>query len=622
MKKGIKYSLMVLFTLSMMPSCNDDAFLDKKPLGLYSEVDVFSDIALAETFLNTAYRESLGFPFNYLRLSGTTDEALYALFGNFFNFNKSLVTADGLAEWWDGAIGIGWGAQHTRHLSWNPLFAAVRKTDVFLSKTENTSSTDKEWNRLKGEALFLRAYSYHLLVSLYGGVPIIKKPFASINEDMQVPRNSYEECINFIVEDLDLAATLLPLSADQAKAQIGRATAGAAMALKARVLLHAASDLHNPEKNAAITSGYDHPELLGYTTAKTQERWTLAQKAAKDLMDLGYYDLYKKNPAPTDNIVDNISNYFISYESTEEDILLQYFPKIAQDDYTPGLRVAPNGYNGHGANNPLPELVNDYAMKDGSKFDWSNAAHKADPYANREARFYATILYEGAKWVPRPDNTKKEDPFDKIQVGSVYNLDGTARLKGGLDTEFGSTNQGNAGKTGYYLRKAVDPAVKFEFEVQTVPFRHIRYAEVLMNYAEACIELGNESEAHIYIDMIRKRAGQPVLSGGLTGDALKQAYRLERRIEFAFEEFRHWDVRRWMIAPQITHQMKAMDIKYLTVEDATTYLKSDGSTWSAPVYTEVDNGLDVRIWDNKMYFFPIMRDEMNKNKNLFQNPGY
>lgn len=621
MKKRFIYSLMVLFTIPMMPSCNDDKFLDSKPLGQYSEVDVFSDIPLAETFLNTTYRGALGFPFNYLRLSGTTDEALYALFGNFFNFNKSLVTSDGLAEWWDGAIGIGWGAEHTRHLNWNPLFANVRKADLFLSKTENTSATDKEWNRLKGEAHFLRAYTYHLLVSLYGGVPIIKEP-ASLNEDLQVPRNSYEDCINFIVEDLDLAATLLPLPADQPKEKIGRATAGAALALKARVLLYAASDLHNPEKNAAITTGYDHPELLGYTTAKTQERWTIAQKAAKDLMDLGYYDLYKKNPATSDNIVDNISNYFISYQSTEEDILLQYFPKIAQDDYTPGLRVAPNGYNGHGANTPLPELVDDYEMTDGSKFDWSNAAQKADPYANRDARFYATILYEGAKWVPRPDNTKKEDPFDKIQVGSVYNFDGTIRLKGGLDTEFGSTNQSNAGKTGYYLRKAVDPAIKFEFEVQTVPFRHIRYAEVLMNYAEACIELGNESEARVYINMIRTRAGQPELSGAVTGDALKQAYRHERRIEFAFEEFRHWDVRRWMIVPQITHQMKAMDIKYLTGENATTYLKSDGSAWSAPVYAEVDNSLDVRIWNNKMYFFPILRAEMNKNKNLFQNPGY
>ena len=621
MKKRIIYSLMVLFIIAIMPSCNDKAFLDSKPLTQYSELDVFSDINLSETFLNKAYRGALGLPFNYLRLSGTTDEALYALFGNFFNFNKSLVTSDGLAEWWDGAIGIGWGAEHTRHLTWNPLFANVRIVDLFLSKAKNTSVTDKEWNRLKGEAHFIRAYTYHLLVSLYGGVPIIKEP-ASLNDNLQVPRNTYEECINFIVEDLNLAATLLPLPADQPKDKIGRATVGAALALKARVLLHAASDLHNPERNATITAGFAHPELLGYTTAKTQERWTLAQKAAKDLMNRGYYDLYKKNPATSDNIVDNISNYFISYANTEEDILLQYFPKIAQDDYTPGLRVAPNGYNGHGANNPLPELVDDYEMKDGSKFDWSNPVHKATPYANRDARFYATILYEGASWVPRPDNTKKEDPFNKIQVGSVYNLGGTIRLKGGLDTEFGSTNQSNAGKTGYYLRKAIDPAIKFEFEVQTVPFRHIRYAEVLMNYAEACIELGNESEALIYINMIRKRAGQPELSSAVTGVALKEAYRHERRIEFAFEEFRHWDVRRWMIAPQITHQMKAMDIKYLTSENATTYLKSDGSPWSAPVYAEANNSLDVRIWNNKMYFFPILRDELNKNKNLIQNPGF
>jgi hypothetical protein len=122
--------------------------------------------------------------------------------------------------------------------------------------------------------------------------------------------------------------------------------------------------------------------------------------------------------------------------------------------------------------------------------------------------------------------------------------------------------------------------------------------------------------------MIRIRAGQPALTGAVSGDALRQAYRHERRIEFTFEEIRFWDIRRWMIAPQVTHQMKAMDIKYLTAENATTYLRPDGSTWSAPVYTEIDNSVDVRTWNNKMYFFPILRDEMNKNKNLFQNPGY
>ena len=620
MKKGIKYSLMVLLTITMMTSCNDKAFLDTKPLGQYSELDVFGDVNLAETFLNRTYRGALGFPFNYLRLSGTTDEALYCLFANFFNFNKSLVTADGLAEWQDGAIGIGWGAQQTQHFTWNPLYANVRKANLFLSKTANTSATDPEWNRLKGEAHFLRAYTYYLLVSIYGGVPIIKEP-ANITDDLQVTRNTYEECINFIVEELDLAVPLLPLPGAQTPAKIGRATVGAAMALKARVLLHAASDLHNPAKNGLLVTGYSHPELLGYTTENGTARWVLAQKAAKDLMDLGYYDLYKKIPAPTDSIADNIAKYFYSYASTTEDILLQYFPKNPQDDYTPGLRVAPNGYNGHGANNPLPELVDDYEMKDGSKFDWSNPVHKAAPYANRDARLYATVLYEGVNWVPRPDNTKSEDPFNKLQLGSVYSLDGTKRLKGGLDTEFGSTNISNAGKTGYYLRKAIDPAIKFEYEVQTVPFRHMRYAEVIMNYAEACIELGQEAEALTYINMIRTRAGQPKLIG-VSGGALKQAYRHERRIEFAFEELRHWDVRRWMIAPQITHQMKRMDIRYLTNENATSYLKSDGSTWSAPLFAEVDNSLDVRIWDNKMYFFPILRDEMNKNTKLVQNPGY
>ena len=621
MNKRFIYSILFMIGIFIMPSCNNEEFLETKPLGEFSELDVFTDVALAETFINTTYREALGFPMNYIRLSGACDEALFALFGNLFNFNKSLISPDGLAEFWDGALGIGWGVQQTRHLTWGPLFAAVRKADLFLAKTANIPDTESEWNRLKGEAHFLRAYLYHLLVSVYGGVPIIKEPFVSLNQDHRVPRNTYEECINFIVEDLDLAAGLLGEQGALSVDQIGRATRGAALALKARVLLHAASDLHNPDRNSSITAGYTHPELLGYTTAKTQERWTLARDAAKDLMDLGYYDLYKKDPSPSDDIVDNIVGYFISHASTNEDILLQYFPKASQDDYTPGIRIAPNGYNGHGANNPLPKLVDSYEMKDGSAFDWSNPAHKADPYSNREARFYATILYEGADWLPRPDNTKSEDPFNKLQLGSVYELDGTTRLKGGLDTEFGSTNVSNAGKTGYYLRKAFDPEVPFEFEVQTVPFRHMRYAEVLMNYAEASIELGNDADALLYINMIRKRAGQPELSG-ISGDALKQAYRHERYIEFTFEDIRFWDIRRWMIGQDVTHQMKRINIKYMTNENATSYLRPDGTPWSAPAYELVDNSVDLRIWDDKMYFFPIWRDEMNKNENLIQNPGY
>jgi hypothetical protein len=145
----------------------------------------------------------------------------------------------------------------------------------------------------------------------------------------------------------------------------------------------------------------------------------------------------------------------------------------------------------------------------------------------------------------------------------------------------------------------------------------------LLNYAEACIELGEDAEALTYINMIRKRAGQPDLPSSLTGDALRQAYRHERRIEFAFEDHRFWDVRRWLIGEAAYHQTAAVDVRYNTTEaTVTSYRKADGTTWGAPIFSKKDTPGDARAWNKKCYFFPILRDEMNKNTALVQNPGY
>ncbi len=120
---------------------------------------------------------------------------------------------------------------------------------------------------------------------------------------------------------------------------------------------------------------------------------------------------------------------------TEEDILLQYLSLLGYDDY-PALRVAPNGYNGHGSTTPIGDMVDDYQMSDGTPFDWSNSTHAANPYANREPRLYASILYEGAQWRERPSDVRGIDPFGKIQVGLVVNTSGQT-VKGGLDNREG-----------------------------------------------------------------------------------------------------------------------------------------------------------------------------------------
>jgi hypothetical protein len=404
----------------------------------------------------------------------------------------------------------------------------------------------------------------------------------------------------------------------------GHVSKGAALALKSRVLLYAASDLHNSAKNSVVTSGFSKPELLGYTSGDASARWTAAKNAAKAVIDLGKYSLYKATPAATDSVAQNFVELFTS-KGTDEDILLQFFtPKTDEDwdGYNPALYCGPNGYHNWGNNCPLGDLVDDYEMKDGNKFDWNNSAQKANPYAKREARFYATVLYEGVQWRKRPSDALKIDPFSQIQVGHVYDSS-NKMIKAGLDTREGPIEDWNGGRTGYYLRKYVDPSIDPQYVKQDVPFKHIRYAEILLNYAEACIELGQDAEARTYINMIRTRAGQPELSASLTGDALKQAYRHERRIEFAYEDQRFWDVRRWLIGEAAYHPTHRVDVRYETTESAVdSYRKPDGTTHGTPKFESKLLDVDQRAWNNKCYFFPIMRSEMNKNDKLVQNPGY
>jgi hypothetical protein len=609
---------MIVSMVAFLVSCQKkDDFLNKQPLGDYSEGAVWSDPALVETFVNSMYRNALGFPFAIERLSDYSDESFFTPDWDVTNFNKCLMTADGLYGWDSG------NSIHTQHFRWDPLYANIRRTNIFFSKIngiKGDATVQARVDNLKGQAYFMRAWTYFYLTNLFGGVPIITKAY-TLTDKFEVPRNTYEDCINFIVGQADSAAMYLDPDVTKYPTD-GRVSRGAALALKARVLLYAASDLHNSTKNSVVTTGYSNPELLGYVAGDPVARWTAAKNAAKAVIDLNKYSLYKATPAPADSVAQNFVELFTS-KGTSEDILLQFFtPKTDEDwqGYNPGLYCGPNGYHNWGNNTPLGDLVDDYEMKNGTKFDWTNLTEKANPYTKREARFYASILYEGVQWRVRPSDALLIDPFSKIQAGYVYN--GANMIKGGLDTRSGPIENWNGGITGYYLRKYVDPSVDPQYVKQDVPFKHIRYGEILLNYAEACIETGQEAEAITYINMIRTRAGQPNLPA-LTGDALRQAYRHERRVELAFEDHRFWDVRRWLIGSAAYHQTSAVDIRYTaSTTTVNAYRQPDGTTWSVPVFAKKDAPGDARAWNNKCYFFPIETSEINKNTQLKQNPGY
>jgi hypothetical protein len=597
--KRIFYFILSAAMVMSAASCKKD-FLNVKPVDRYTDDQVWKDPAVAQTFVNNIY---LGIPhgFSNIMMSSLVDETTYnADFGS-SNVTKSLITPSDLSIFDPGF----WTANRQRGVHWSSVYKFVRAANIFMEKVQSATFADADKNRMKGEVYFLRAYLYHNLVSMYGGVPIIKRTFG-LNDDFLVARNSYDDCVKAIISDLDSAAMLLPLV--QTGDNKGRATKGAALALKARVLLHAASDLYN--SNGSWAGGYAHKELVGYVGGDRTARWQAAKDAAKAVMDLGVYGLYKPNPANAAEATKNYADIFLQKE-TSEDIFVRYFiAKIDEnwDGYNPGLYNNPNGWHGWGSNTPIGQHVDAYEMADGSKFDWNNPVHHAHPYENRDPRFYASINYDGAKWRPRPSDAAGRDPVGIIQTGYYEKPDGS--LIPGLDTRNSPLEDWNGTYTGYYMRKFIDPTVNAQYDKQEQPWRYIRYTEVVLNYAEACLGLGQEAEAKTYINMIRHRAGMPDITA--TGQALIDEYRNERRIELAFEDQRFNDVRRWMIADQAYQNAKGVSIRY-KVDNA-------GNVIAGPTYTVI-NAQD-RAWNPRFYFLPISMDEMLRNKNLIQNPLY
>lgn len=586
--------IFLLTLIGLFTSCNDN-FLDVTPMDRYSDATVWKDPALITSFVDNIYMGQQ-YGFQVEMLASLTDIAMTK------RLEAQAIVLSNINDGYLSVFDPNYYVDSYRNLSWNYLYKNIRSCNVFFENIDNSGLEGADIDKLKGEVHFLRAYFYSWLMSFWGGVPLIDKAY-SPTDDLLIARSSLEKTVDFIVADCDSAASLLPVTGDKA-----RATKGAALALKSRVLLYAASDLFNSD--ASWSSGYAHPELVSYVGGDRTARWQAAKDAAKAVMDLGVYSLYGgTNPGSPEQATANYSNMFLN-NGNDEDIFLCFYDNVNRTDWQtprPGLFYGPNGYHNWGNNTPLQRFVDSYEMIDGSKFSWDNQEEASTPYKNRDPRFYATVLYDGAKWRKRPDDVIGSDPNGIVQTGFYENADGT--YTPGLDTRQSSVEDWNGTYTGYYLRKFIDPSIDHQYEKQKLPWRQFRYAEVLLNYAEACLELGQEDEAKKYINMIRARADMPPIPAAETGDVLMQHYRNERKIELAFEEQRYFDIRRWMIAPDVMLDGKGIDIRYPYGSDT-------------PNYKVVDIGYEKRVWKNKVYFLPILKDEMNRNNLLIQNPGY
>ncbi len=589
--KKLAYYLITLIFFILTNSCQD--YLDRKPLDKFSDAAVWEDLYLMETFVNGIYYNIYhGFD-GKIGMQTFSDEAVRTADRGASNVARSLVTPTDMHAY---------GQRGQVKLRWDRLYSNVRRCNLFLSKVdENTYDDESFKNRLKGEVLFLRGYINHQLAKQYGGVIKIDRAY-NLDDDFLAHRNSFSEIIDFIVNDLDAAAELLPL--EHTGDNVGRATKGAALAIKARVLLYAASDLFNDQSWA---QGYSNPELIGFTDGNREARWRAAKNAAKAVMDLGVYDLHKKDPAENADIVENLTEIFL-LKQTSEDIFVRFFNFESwegSETYHPGLHHMSGGYHAHGSNNPVGQMVDAFEMIDGTKFDWNNPTHKAAPYENRDPRFYSSILFDGVKWRERTEDAVSIDPIGIIQTGFYEQPDGSFR--GGLDTRQSVLEDWNGTQTGYYQRKYIDPSVPFNLAqvTQECPWRYVRFTEILLSYAEACNELGEDEEARRVINMIRNRAGMPPINSD--GSQLKEDIRHERNVELMFEGQRYWDIRRWMIAPDVMVNATGIYIKHF-LNGETEY--------------EVLPNVKNRAWLNRSYFMPIELNEMNKNDKLIQNPLY
>lgn len=622
MKKITQITILLFLSVStLFTACKKD-FLDILPLDQVQSNLTWTDAALAEAFVNNIYGGLFEGGFDEQMLASISDEAIFT----HANRGINTINQGGL-----NPSNLGWVNRHT---DWLQMYNFIRTANIAIDNLPKATFENQVLkDRLMGEARFLRAYFYHQLLRFYGGVPIITKTYG-LNEDYDVARNTYAEVSNYVLKQADSAYMLL-----KGKARIrGRASDLAVLALKSRQLLYDASDLHDmptARSKSSLLSSYSKPELIGFVSGDRRARWQAAKDAAKAVLDEAGSG-YKTNLAAPVSFEEGRKNYLsiamgggskhpdadAAVASSNELLFVRTFTlERNEGSQQHGLRQGPNGYNNWAGNTPIQELVDDYEMMDGTKFDWNNETAKADPYANRDPRFYVSILYDGAPWKPRG---RTEDPVNEIQTGTYFA--GSTKIVG-LDTRQSPIENWNGSFTGYYFRKFIDPdpALRDNTGRQIVPWPYFRYTEAMFNYAEALIELGEDAEALKWLNKIRFRTGMPALTEA--GDALRQRYRNERRIEMTFEEQRYFDTRRWMIAPQtLGRKTSFIQVEGRLKAGATAPVpyRKDKTKFDYTYTPVINNDVENRTWLDKMYYRPISLGEMQRIKGFTgtQNPGY
>ena len=471
--------------------------------------------------------------------------------------------------------------------SWNPLnnpdnvwtyyYQGIRQATLFLEtadqinmeryKLDPQNQADYEMRmanieRWKYEARFLRAYFYSELVKRYGGVPLANELMDMDTDYRNIPRNTLQECIDFIVDECGQVAPHLP--AVYQASDMGRVTRGAALALKSRVLLYAASELFN---NPVWAQGYERQDLISLSGVDRQTRWENAAKAAgevlwgADVAEAGY------------KLSGNYQSLFRSFSDNEIVLVRRngYDNSFEKSNYPIGADQATGGTA------PSGNLVDAYETTGGRTFSWKDPSMAARPYENRDPRFAATIMPNNRTFQGRPVEC----------------------WEGGAD----GPDKNNASRTGYYLLKYVDPELKLlQGQSAIHSWIIIRLGEIYLNYAEAMNEAYGPDGKGIYgksareaVNEVRGRVGMPEVLAD-SKEEMREKIRHERRVELAFEDHRFWDVRRWMTAPDdLNAPLKGVKVTRLS--------------YNSFEYQSVE--VECRSFKRSMYFYPIPQNELN-----------
>ena len=625
--KIVTYLFIFLMMDVIITSCNDP--LDQDPVQSITEETIFSDIDLIEPYLNRCYELIVAtaqyvFTMTSRGFCSETDETVNIHGPNEFTWVKGTMNPSNF-----GFFVQPWGHDFAQ---WDLIYQNIKNVNVLLDKIDEVpveSSTEEAFReRMKAEAYWIRAFMYTNLLRCYGGLILMDKPFELGQDYLQVKRSTLKETMDFILSDIDKAISGLP---QKDQMEQGRANQGTAAALKVRLLTFCASPL--------VNGGYEASNpLVSFQDGAQNERWAAARDAAKALMDGNYgsYGLTGSSADPPSNMTEeqiweyanNFQSVFIQKGAWNSEIIwgIQFSPDKGYRQ-TGNTWQAPNGYRCFGSDNPQEPFVRSFEMADGTKFIWdqfnpgndlvreATAAELENtpllnPYNGREPRFYASIMYHGQPWRKRPAAVGGP-PF--IQTG-YFVPEGVAHtvldsLVPGLDTRDGPVMPWNGTKTGYYIKKFLDPTVEPRGFYTDLTWMDMRYAEVLMNYAEACIELGDIQNGIDALNEVRNRAGLPDRPVSDQTEAREFA-RHERSIEFFAEAQRWFDIRRWMIAPQLMHDVYPTKI----------YEWTDGNMrWEWDKQFLVDERSN---WHDNLYWLPIPFEETQRAPQIQQNPSY